>query len=448
MLVVSGCAAPAKPPVVGAASAEERVPFGPDLRAAEVRALLATIRDGYSHLEEKKAAWGLDLAALEARYAPLARRAERWDQYELVMVSLVSEFHDAHMAWRRVRAAGERKRRIARLGLSTRFVGETLLVSEVWKGAGADRAGLAVGDRIVAIDGQDVEARFKDHAALRSWSRIEDARHDFADDWPASRYEVGEAAPVRQVGRAATGGAVETLAIPSETERPADHPRERLAITRRGAVTLVRIPSLGELGAPKKLDEIIAAVDADPRGLAIDLRDDAGGYEYLARALVSHLVAHPIVAGEVRVRLTPQSRAEHGEWHDLAPDTSRPGWSAPQPVRAEARAKRDYPARIAVLVDAGCRSSCETAALLLRAAGARLFGERTGGSSGAPVAYTLPWSHAKVTVPAWRMSDAKGAEIEGVGVAPDEEIAWTREDLVAARDPVLDAALRWLAPTP
>ena len=38
-----------------------------------------------------------------------------------------------------------------------------------------------------------------------------------------------------------------------------------------------------------------------------------------------------------------------------------------------------------------------------------------------------------------------GTRPEGIGVVPDRPIAWTREDLLANRDPVLEAAAAWIA---
>ena len=41
-----------------------------------------------------------------------------------------------------------------------------------------------------------------------------------------------------------------------------------------------------------------------------------------------------------------------------------------------------------------------------------------------------------------------GTRLEGRGVIPDEAVSVTRQDLLAGRDPVLDAALRWIAAQP
>jgi len=41
--------------------------------------------------------------------------------------------------------------------------------------------------------------------------------------------------------------------------------------------------------------------------------------------------------------------------------------------------------------------------------------------------------------------DASGRRIEGVGVRPDVMVPFTRSDLRAGRDPVVDRAVRWIA---
>src|SRR5689334_18392907 len=124
-IALAACAAapvapPAPPPAAPAAPAAEagdRVPFAPDERAAELAFLRDAIRDTYAHLDVKQQQWGLDLDALFARYEPRIRAADTWTRYESAMVGFVSEFHDAHVAWRRKREATETKRRIVRLGL-------------------------------------------------------------------------------------------------------------------------------------------------------------------------------------------------------------------------------------------------------------------------------------------------------------------------------------------
>lgn len=447
-LLFAACAG-APPPKIDPASATpaapdpDRVPFGPDLRAAELRTLAATIRDNYSHLADKQRQWGLDLDALVGKYEPQVRAADTWGRYELAMVAFVSELHDAHLDWRRTRGAAEKKRRIVRLGLSTRWVGDELVVSEVWPGSGAERAGVRLGDRVAAVDGIDMAKRFEAWAAVRSWSRREDARFDFATDWPATRADVDKPPPAREVVRLRDDGAREPLAIVPETERPAWRKRDPVSVEPQGGATLLAVRDLRKLESEPAIAAVVQPLFVDARPLVIDLRDNGGGYDHAARELASRLFAHEVVGGELRVRLTPQSRAGHPSYSKLDEDPERPGWSRPQPVSAKPKAPRDYPAPIAALVGPGCRSACETLALLLRAGGARLFGETTGGSSGAPVDYTMPWSRARVSVPSWSMVDRAGRPIEGEGVAPDEVIAPSRDDLIAGRDPALARAIAW-----
>src|SRR5215471_364798 len=128
-LMILSCAThPTPPPKPPTTVDPEQVAFGPDERAGELAFLRDALRETYSHLDTKKQQWGVDLDERFAHYEPLIRQADTWDRYERVMVAFVSEFHDAHLAWRRKRGATEKKRRIVRLGLETRFVGDQLIV--------------------------------------------------------------------------------------------------------------------------------------------------------------------------------------------------------------------------------------------------------------------------------------------------------------------------------
>src|SRR5262249_6534502 len=160
-----------------------------------------------------------------------------------------------------------------------------------------------------------------------------------------------------------------------------------IEVTMHGDIAVLHVRSLGmkkkELAAA--LDAAIPPLLATGKGVVVDLRGNDGGYEDNALEVVARLEAHPVVGGEHRVQLSARSREAHAAWKDLAEDPARAGWSVPQPLRADGKAPRDYPGKLAAIVDAGCRSSCEGLALLLRGAGARLFGDRTGGASGAPI---------------------------------------------------------------
>ena len=464
LVLAAGCAADPRPRAIAAppaalpvedavvptiAADPDRVPFGADERAAELAVVRDALRDMYAHLETKQRQWGIDLDDLFARYEPQIRAAETWSMYERVMVGLVSELHDGHLQWRRRRGPGETRRRVVRLGLSTQLVGDELIVSDVWAGSAAERAGMRRGDRILAIDGQPVADRLAALAKLRSWSRIENARHEFARAWPASRVAADATPGERTLEREQLDGTRDTLAIVFETSpRPGGAPA-KIELGRRDAIAVLSVRSLGGRVAETRavMRELAAEIFAKPRGLVIDLRGNEGGFELGALAIAAELSPTPVVGATARVRLSPQAR-ERKVWSDLVEDPARPGWSVEQPLGSEGLAPRAYPGKIAVLVDAGCQSSCETLALILRAMGARLFGETTGGTGGAPITIVLPHSGARVAIPARAAFDLGGQPIEGRGVAPDELVMPSRDDIAAGRDAVLDRAVAHVTEKP
>jgi C-terminal processing protease CtpA/Prc len=438
-------ATPSAPPVAApAVDPTDRVPFPADDRAAELAFLRDAIRDTYAHLEVKRQQWGVDLDALFARAEPQIRAADSWTRYEAVMVGFVSALHDAHVAWRRKRGTTEVRRRIVRLGLDTRLAAGELIVASVWPGSSAAAAGLAAGDRIVAIDGDPVDRRLAMLAAVRSASRAEAAAYDFAEQWPVSRIAAGAAPRARQVTRERDGAETTVAVTPETTGRPGGQP-PALALDHRGPVAVLRVRSLeGPTRAlTGALAPLVAQIFAAPHGLVVDLRGDDGGFEDSARAVAAPLVAGDVTGGSTRVRLSQRARDAHRAWKSLAEDPDRRGWSVAQPLTVHGAAAAPYPANLAVVIDAGCRSSCETLALLLHEAGGRLIGERTGGASGAPVTVELPMSKATVTLPARAMYDPRGDPIEGRGVAPDDEVADDRAAIAAGRDRALEAAIAW-----
>ncbi len=113
--------------------------------------------------------------------------------------------------------------------------------------------------------------------------------------------------------------------------------------------------------------------------------------------------------------------------------------------------KRPYLGRIAVLIDEGCRGSCEVFAAAMKEAGvATLIGRRTPGAVlfSSPVSFIfVKWIRVvRSQVKGWRMDlpqmevrTARGLKLEGHGVEP--EIAVERS---AGVDAELTRALQWL----
>jgi hypothetical protein len=181
---------------------------------------------------------------------------------------------------------------------------------------------------------------------------------------------------------------------------------------------------------PKGLAPLYAALDefADVKGLVVDVRLNSGGDESLARDFASCFVPAPAVYSR-NVYRDPSS-----------PD----GFTKPLDRTVEPRKDRaPFKGRIAVLMGIENMSSCESFLLMMKQSpSCRTFGERSYGSSGNPKPHDLG-NGVKVFLSSWKDLLPDGSLLEGVGIAPDEEVKAGREDF-ASGDPVLEAGLAWL----
>lgn len=99
-----------------------------------------------------------------------------------------------------------------------------------------------------------------------------------------------------------------------------------------------------------------------------------------------------------------------------------------------------YTGPLFVLADGGCGSACEDFVMPLRFNGrATVIGERTSGSTGQPYMHGFD-EQMSFRVSTKRAYFPDGSQFEGVGIAPNIELAPTPEDLRAGRDPVLERA--------
>jgi carboxyl-terminal processing protease len=99
---------------------------------------------------------------------------------------------------------------------------------------------------------------------------------------------------------------------------------------------------------------------------------------------------------------------------------------------------------VAILVD-GCSASTSEifAGGMQDLKRARIFGTHTAGAALPSMFDKLPNGDGFQFAIANYISEG-GQPLEGVGVTPDEEVKFTRQQLLAGQDPVLDAALSWI----
>jgi carboxyl-terminal processing protease len=127
------------------------------------------------------------------------------------------------------------------------------------------------------------------------------------------------------------------------------------------------------------------------------------------------------------------------------------GWTAGEGVEIERGARRTLPSRYtplptALLVNAGTASSAEIFAAKFRAAGLGiLVGETTAGmgSGGASIATLSDGSQLWITRRAYE--DGAGRSYEGRGVAPDVAVADLPSPGTGRQEPVVEAAMRELS---
>ena len=319
-------------------------------------------------------------------------------------------------------------------GLDVRLLGGQVVVTRVDSGSSAGRAGVRPGWALVGLGHDSVAALVaRLRGELDRGERLETAVWATAyrrlapplDSAVDVLFLDGADRPVR-------------LRLASEPERSepirfgnlptvfARFAHERLAQPGGGCVGLIRFN--GWL-APL-MRQLDAAVDADRdcAGMVLDLRGNTGGMGAMLGGVAGHFLDRRDTLGLMRTRQTTLAFVAN-----------------PRRVTADARPVRPLTSPLAVLVDEGSASASEVFAGGMQALHrARVFGRTSMGAVlGAsfdrlPDGDVLYHAFGEFTTP-------DGVRLEGRGVVPDDSVTATRADLLAGRDPVLEAALRWIA---
>ena len=175
--------------------------------------------------------------------------------------------------------------------------------------------------------------------------------------------------------------------------------------------------------------QVDSAVDAlrKANGIVLDLRGNRGGVGAMVMGVAGHFTPRRDTLGLFRTRTTTLRFIAN-------PRTVSPAGRPVEPFRGP----------VAILVDDMSGSASEVFAGGMQAIGrVRVFGATSLGG-------VLPASWDRLpngdvlyhAIADFVTSD--GIVLEGRGVIPEEPIALTRADLLAGRDPVLDAAVRWI----
>jgi C-terminal processing protease CtpA/Prc len=396
----------------------------------------------YAHRIDKELRAGIDE---DAWFGELSRRllaADSWARYDAAIYDALARFHDSHLSYHPpATAAPAHGYASFHLGLTTVLARDHLLVASVEPDGDVGKAGVTPGDEVVAVDDKPVADLLAQAVHGRAWSRPESATTGWADTWTVVLEPLGQAARPRDLTVAPRGHASEPIHVTVHPREVAKTKRDPVTVTRDGDIAIVSIRSLmGGHARAQQLDDAFTEART-ARAIVLDLRGDRGGIDIVGERVVADLAAGMASLGSYRVLVAPETLALRPRWKGLVAQAD--GFSDAQALTVPALpAGQAFRGPVAVVVDAGCVSTCEIESAALRAdVGAVIVGEITGGSSGAPVEIELPASHAKVAVPTWNLIAADGKPIESEGVVPDVEVMATPDGLAAGRDEPLAAAI-------
>lgn len=214
-------------------------------------------------------------------------------------------------------------------------------------------------------------------------------------------------------------------------------------------------------------------------GLIIDVRDNRGGYYEILRALYGYFVtdsAPPYVTNITAYRLSPKFDEDYLHYRSTYRMTY-PGWTAAernsientivgfepewQPpegkfstwhfmVLSRSRDVRQYHYKKPVAVLSNAASFSATDGFLSAFSdlpGVTIFGQPSGGGSGATRYFTLPNSKIKVLLSTMVSFRPNGKLFDSNGVEVDIPVMPAPDDFLGHSDAVLDRAIEWIRQT-
>jgi carboxyl-terminal processing protease len=410
-------------------------------RKAELAALRTSLDAMYAHRKAKLARYAIDEDALFAETETRLLAATTWAAYDDAFYDALAKFHDGHLVYHPPQTMRPAAGYVSyRLGLRTVMGKDRLLVAEVEPGSDAATAGVAPGDEVIEIDGKPIKDVFALVIDGRASSRPESSLASYAKTWTAVLVPKGDKPRARSIRVKRYVGGELAVAI---TPRPAEKSRrEAVSVTGDGDVAVVTIRSLeSSEKRPALIDAALAKARAS-KAMVIDLRGNRGGdIDKVGPRVIAGVAEGVALLGRYRVLVAPDTIARRAKWKDLEGTGDADGFSPPQELAVKALDHK-FPGRVAVVIDAGCVSTCEVVASALRGdVGAKLVGDITGGSSGAPVTVSLPTTRATVSIPTWNLVTVDGAVIEDDGVTPDLAVYATPDALAAGTDLPLQQAI-------
>lgn len=283
------------------------------------------------------------------------------------------------------------------IGAYVDVTGDYLTIISPIKDSPAEAAGLRVGDKIVAIDGEDMTG---------------------INPELARRRVLGPA------------GSQVILTILREGENaPFDVPITRAKIVvksveyeMKGDIAYVQLNTFGDTTSRELRDALRELMAQNPKGLVLDLRNNGGGYLRTSVEVLSQFVKQ----GEVALY------EQYGDGKRDTFTTSGGGLATDIPM--------------VVLINEGSASASEIVAGALQDYGrAILVGVKSYGKGSVQNWIPLNDNEGAVRITIAKWLTPKERTIHKTGLEPDVQVELTKEDRDAQRDPQLEKALELLS---
>ena len=282
------------------------------------------------------------------------------------------------------------------IGAYVDVTGDYLTIISPIKDSPAEAAGLRVGDKIVAIDGEDMTG---------------------INPELARRRVLGPA------------GSQVILTILREGENaPFDVPITRAKIVvksveyeMKGDIAYIQLNTFGDTTSRELRDALRELMAQNPKGLGLDLRNNGGGYLRTSVEVLSQFVKQ----GEVALY------EQYGDGKRDTFTTSGGGLATDIPM--------------VVLINEGSASASEIVAGALQDYGrAILVGTKSYGKGSVQNWIPLNGNEGAVRITIAKWLTPKERTIHKTGLEPDMQVELTKEDRDAQRDPQLEKALELL----
>ncbi len=368
---------------------------------------------------------GVDWGRVKREYAPRVKQARSDKEFYSLLERMLGELKQSHFGVIPPDAAQFESEEVSwewgEPGLVIQLVEGRPVVTEVPKGSPAEKSGIRAGFVVTSIRGKSLDAvlarlkvRHRREMDLRTAFLIETLRllHGPLERKVGIRFLNGDDRPgAVEVGRKRFGG--ELVELGEMPPMYAEMESRRL----EGGAGYVRfnvfmMPLLGRIR-----DAITSMRDAP--GIVLDLRRNPGGVGMMATPIAGMFVDKQISLGTMKMR--------EGEMYFPVFPSERP-----------------YRGPLAILTDELSASTSEILAAGLQEAGrAVVVGRPTPGMALPSVVERLPGG-VRLQYAVADFRTPKGKLLEGRGVIPDIPVELRRAELLAGKDPILEAAVAYI----